>query len=105
MVSAGSGTVDVKELKIVMEAVGQHCSDAELSAMLNEVQSQHVRSSRLNLRCMPLSLALASDARLPACASQLSSAACRARPGGLTASASSLGQQQLETPSKQCAAG
>ena len=49
MVSAGSGTIDVKELKTVMEAVGQHCSDAELTAMLNEVQSQHVQSSRLQV--------------------------------------------------------
>eukprot|EP00891_Asterochloris_glomerata_P002937 jgi/Astpho2/2937/Aster-x0120 len=46
----GSGTVDVKELKTVMEAVGQHCSDAELTAMLNEVRSQHVQSSSIKMQ-------------------------------------------------------
>ena len=33
-----------------MEAVGQHCSDVELAAMLSEVRSQHVQSSRINLQ-------------------------------------------------------
>ena len=33
-----------------MEAVGQHCSDAELTTMLNEVRSQHVQSSRIKTR-------------------------------------------------------
>ena len=84
-----------------MEAVGQHCSDAELAAMLNEVCSQHAWSSRMSCRCLHTPLLHA----LLACISQLSSAACRARPGGPAASAASLGQQHLETPSKQCAAG
>lgn len=36
-----------------MEAVGQHCSDAELTAMLNEVRSQHVQSSSIKMQVRP----------------------------------------------------
>jgi Ca2+-binding EF-hand superfamily protein len=36
---AGSGTIDVRELKAALEAMGQHPSDEEIFVMVHDVSS------------------------------------------------------------------
>lgn len=61
----GSGTVDVKELKAALAAMGQHPSDEELFVMIHDVSLPNSTAGWHSAQAQPVSAALMQDVCKP----------------------------------------
>ncbi len=56
LVHAGSGTIDVKEMKAALEAMGQHPTDEELFVMIHQVSLSLIAMCMMQFVCPKLCL-------------------------------------------------